>query len=628
MNTKPLTISTSLLCLSFINQSVVKSQEKPPNILWISCEDISPYLGCYGDTVAKTPVLDKLASEGMRMTNVCSVSGVCAPSRSAIITGMYPTHIGTHNMRTSSLLPEELGISQYSVVVPPEVKCFTEYLRAAGYFCTNDPKEDYNFDRPITAWDRSAKDASWRSRPQGNPFFAVINLNISHEGQIWSRANQPFHVNPEDVVVPPYYPDTETVRTDIARVYSNITEMDTQVGEILQELEDDGLTDSTIIIFFSDNGGPMPRQKREILNAGLQVPMIIRFPKKEYAGTVNDELVSFIDFGPTMLSLAGVEIPEYMDGQAFLGNQKAEPRKYLHAARDRLDLAYDLSRAVRTDQFVYIKNYQPEKPWIMDIEYRYSIPTMMQLYQMHDEGTLDSIQELWFRQPKPEEELYDFINDPWEVHNLADDTAYQDILIELRNAHEQWKLEYTDLGFVEEKNLVEQMWPDLIQPETENPVINIEDSVVSITCNTEGASIAYQIVDIGERRNAVYWDLYTGPVKLKKASTIYAVAIRIGFKQSDILDVDFGESTDIHEFDKRIDGFIISPNPVLNNLNVEGMNLQEISILDLSGKHFLTQKTNPFSNRNIINVSNLSSGPYILKMKIEDYYFYTQFVKY
>jgi len=310
-----------------------------PNILWISTEDISLDLGCYGDSYAVTPNLDCFAAESVRYDNAFTPAGVCAPVRSGIITGMYPTTIGTNNMRCKG-------------VPPAQVRCFTEYLRAAGYYCTNRRKTDYQFAPPITAWDDCSGKGHWRNRAKGQPFFSVINITTTHESKIRSRYEQLKH-DPARAKLPPYYPDTPVVRKDWARYCDIITTMDQQVGQILQQLEDDGLAEETIVWFWGDHGRGLPRAKRWLYDSGLHVPLIIRVPEKFRKlanpvdpaalepGTVSDDLISFIDFGPTVLSLAGVKVPTHIQGRPFLGTQKAPPRKYIFAARDRMDEAYD-----------------------------------------------------------------------------------------------------------------------------------------------------------------------------------------------------------------------------------------------------------------------------------------------
>jgi len=504
-----------------------------PNILCVVCEDISPYLGCYGDPAAYTPNLDRLAEEGIRFTNVFSVSGVCAPSRAALITGLYPSSFGANNMRSNRKdLPELKGCPPYEATPSSEVKCYTEFMRAAGYYCTNNDKEDYQFNAPGTAWDESSRHAHWRNRPESANFFAIFNLLRSHESQIWNWLDEPKSVDPADVPVPPYYPDNDVVRKDIATLYTNISIMDREVGEILDMLEKDGLMDSTIIIFYSDHGGPMPRGKREILDSGLKVPMIIRLPGAKKAGTVNDELVSFVDIPATILSFAGVPIPEYMHGQAFMGDQKAEPRDYIFAARDRMDGQTDCRRAVRSKNFKYIRNYMPEVGAYLPIKFRKTMPTMQELLRMKEEGSLNEDQMYWFRESKTIEELYNIEKDPNELQNLAGDPEYDKVLEEMRQVHEKWMQEIKDPGPIPEKELVESMWPDMVQPATAPPVISIENGMVSIETPTPGSSVEYQVNGKGLTEKHSF--LYTEPFKVENGDRITARAYRIGYMPSQL----------------------------------------------------------------------------------------------
>jgi len=519
-----------------------------PNILWITCEDMSPHLGCYGDPVARTPNLDKLATEGIRYTNAFSVSGVCAPSRSALITGMYPTTTGAMHMRTMTRTaaidqitdPELLAIPTYEAVPPPEVKCFTEFLRAHGYYCSNNSKEDYQFRKPITAWDESSSTAHWRDRKPGQPFFAVFNFTVTHESQVWSRAGDTLITDVTKVAVPPYYPDTTVIRIDIARHYDNIALMDGQVKNVLDQLKTDGLEDSTIVFFFSDHGDGLPRAKRWIYDSGIRVPLIIRYPDQWQAGIVIDEMVSFIDFAPTVLSLTGIQIPDYIQGKAFAGGQKTESRKYIFAAKDRMDPAMDNQRAVRDKRYKYIRNYMPERPYVQFLPYRDQMELMQELFRYEKEGKLNEIQALWFRKTKPEEELYDTWEDPFEVNNLADLPEHQATLERLRKEHLKWKGETKDWGLIPETELIKKLWPpDGIQPTTDVPVFNINDLEnsnlirVILSCSTKGASIGY-VPDSSE-----HWLLYTHPLKVSPNTTISAQAIRIGFKPSEIVIQEF-----------------------------------------------------------------------------------------
>ncbi len=523
-----------------------------PNILWISAEDTSPDLGCCGDKYAVTPNLDRLAAEGMRYTNVFTSAGVCAPSRSAIITGMYATTIGTHQMRCEG-------------VPPPCVKCFPEYLRAVGYYCTNNVKTDYQFASPLTAWDENSNKADWRGRAEGQPFFSVINLTTTHESQIRNQreafqkriASLGPHEkhDPARAVLPPYYPDTPAVRRDWAQYYDIMTLMDKEAAEILRQLEEDGLFDETIVWFWADHGRGLPRAKRWIYDSGIRAPLIIRVPEKLRKiagpdnpdalrpGTVNDELIAFVDFGPTVLSLAGVKVPEHMQGQAFLGSQRGKARECVFAARDRMDETYDIIRGVRDKQYKYIRNYMPHLTYGQDIDYMNQMPTMQEMRRLNAEGKLVGPQKNYFMPSKPVEELYDAVRDPHEVRNLGGDAEYRHVLERMRRAHLEWMKETGDVGLIPEPEFDEMKRPGGKWEKTAAPVFSarldtISDRVtVKISCATPGASIAYKIGDGNKTR----WKLYTEPVKLKTGEVLRAKACRLGFRDSEEVRLVAGE---------------------------------------------------------------------------------------
>jgi len=427
-----------------------------PNILWISCEDMSPNLGAYGDSFASTPNLDALASEGVCYTNAFTHAPVCAPSRSGIITGMYPTSIGSHHMRSTANLPDD-------------VRCFTQYLRAAGYYCTNCSKEDYNFKTPPEAWDDSSGKAHWRHRRSGQPFFSVFNLTVTHESQIRlpdpkfaervSRLPEQQRHDPAKVRVPPYHPDTPEVRKDWQHYYDLISVMDAEAGQLLRALEEDGLSEDTIVFFFSDHGAGMPRCKRWLYDSGLHVPLIARFPRKYRrlapappGGTV-DRLVSFVDLAPTMLSLTATPIPAHFQGQAFLGRWAAPPREYVFAGRDRMDERYDASRAVRDRRFKYIRNLMPHLSRGQYHEYMFQMPTMQAWARLAREGRLDGPPALFMRETKPVEELYDLETDPFEIRNLIDSETHNDVLERMRGALAEWMTTTRDLGLLPEAEM-------------------------------------------------------------------------------------------------------------------------------------------------------------------------------
>ncbi|MEZ4700261.1 MAG: sulfatase [Rhodothermales bacterium] len=407
------TLALAALCLTVS----FTAQAQQPNIVWISVEDMSPHLGAYGDAVARTPNLDRLANEGVRYTRVFTTAAVCAPSRSAIITGMYQTTIGTHHHRTSH---EAEGLpTPYSAVPPPHVKAFTEYLRAAGYYTTNNAKTDYQFApigdqrQPLTAWDESGPAAHWRNRPnQDQPFFSVFNYTGTHESRVWPRDGQPIVTDTALVTVPPYYPDEPVVREDLARMYDNIAAMDDWVGMILDDLRAEGLANNTIVMFWSDHGDGMPRAKRWLYDSGLHIPLIVRWPGRLAGGGVDDQLVSAIDLAPTVLAIAGVPLPVHLQGRPFLGRTNTPARDVVFAARDRHDEAYDRVRAVRDRRFKYIQNFYPDLPYVQFLPYENRNETMKLLLRFHAENRLTGAQKLWFRSSRPPEELYDTEADP------------------------------------------------------------------------------------------------------------------------------------------------------------------------------------------------------------------------
>ena len=527
-----------------------------PNILWIVTEDISPTLSFYGDTTAKTPNLDALAKESMVYDYAFAVVGVCAPTRSSIITGMYPTSIGTMHMRTGNDVmswgnrkyknEKELGrndlenipIRQYSAVIPDNVKCYTEYLRANGYYCTNNQKTDYQFASPVTAWDENNNKAHWRNAPKGKPFFSVFNIGVTHESMLWRNENLPLTVNPDNVIVPPYLPDNEATRETVARNYSNIELMDNEVGNLIQQLKDDGLYDNTIIFFYSDHGGPLPRQKREIYDSGLKVPFMIKGIEGETGRT--DRMISFVDLAPTILSIAGIEPPKYMEGQAFLGKFEAKKRDYIFGSSDRFDEYSDRIRAIRNKKYLYLRNDYPELPKYKDVSYRKQIPMMPTFLELEKEGKLNDIQHSWF-ETKTKEELYNCENDPYNLNNLADDPEYASVLENMRSTLSDHMKDRIDLGLIPEAKLIQQMWPNFEQPVTASVKVSIEKNKAILSCLTKGASIAYFISDNPDEKldfNSA-WKLYTSPFSIESGKFIYTIAQRIGYKESDIIKTQF-----------------------------------------------------------------------------------------
>ncbi len=516
-----------------------------PNIIWLVAEDLSPVIPPFGDNTIQTPNLSRLAAEGVCYDNVYSPSPVCSPSRAALATGMYPTHIGANHMRTgpwfATDIPQSVldgykskpaNFEHYEALPPAGVSMFSERLRKKGYFCTNNAKQDYQFRCSVTAWDENSNTGHWKNKKEGQPFFAIFNYNVTHESQIWARAKDSLWVDKDlEVPVPPYLPNTEVGHQDIRQMYSNIKQMDYQVGAMLKELEAAGELEKTIIVWYTDHGGPLPRQKRLLYDSGLRVPMIIRFPNKLFAGQRDDRLISFIDFGPSALSMAGIKPSEKLDGTPFLGKyqRKIEPQN-IYAAADRFDETYDCNRAVRDKQFKYIKYYEPEKSMFLRVAYREQQPIMRELYRLRDEGKLTPEQALWFRPIKPAEELFDVKNDPDELNNLAGDPKYGKKLQELRAKCQRWVTSFEDTGLIPEMELKEKMRPDGKELKVDQPKIIQAGNTVTLSCRTESATIGYKLNN--NSPNADGWTIYTKPFQVQAGDTLKVVADRIGYRYS------------------------------------------------------------------------------------------------
>ena len=424
-----------------IGHSNTQARQKQPNILWIVSEDNSPFIGAYGDTFATTPNIDKLAARSVLYENAFAAAPVCAPSRSTLITGVYPTSMGTQHMRSTN-------------PIPAQIKFFPHYLREAGYYTSNNAKKDYNTVDQPEAWDESSTTATYKNRQPGQPFFAVFNIGISHESSIHKPVDQLRH-DPEKVPIPPYHPSTPEMKHDWAQYYDKVEEMDSRVGEILRELEEAGLADSTIVFYYSDHGGILGRSKRFMYESGLHVPLIIHFPEmyQELAPVVSgkstDRIVTFVDFAPTVLSLANINIPEHMQGKAFLGRQKAAPREYAGSFRGRMDEKIDMSRTVRDKKYRYIRNYMPHKIYGQYLDYLWRAPSMGSWEALYHEGKLNEVQSRFWEE-KPAEELYDVQADPHNVVNLAADPGHVAVLERMRKANRDWIFETIDVGFMPE----------------------------------------------------------------------------------------------------------------------------------------------------------------------------------
>lgn len=523
--------TTRLVALLLALPPVCAAAERP-NILWLTAEDICPNLGCYGDTYAVTPNLDRFARQAVRYTQAFGITGVCAPNRSCLVTGVFPTRLGSQGMRSVTTLPAE-------------VKCFSQYLREAGYYCTNNAKTDYNFAVPREAWDVCSKQAHYRNRQPGQPFFAVFNHEVSHEGQI--RVPEPAYQrntarltpdqrhDPAQAPVPPFHPDTPEVRRDWARYYDNITAMDYQIGDKLQELEAAGLAEDTIVFFFGDNGTGLPGMKKWTWEGGLHVPLLIRFPPKwqhlapAAAGDTTSRLVSFVDFAPTVLSLCGVPLRPHLQGAAFLGEQAGPPRQYVHAIRDRMAERFDCVRVVRDGRYQYHRNFLPHLTWSQFTSYTEEMPTMKAWRQLAEQGQLSGPPARYFAPVKPAEELYDTGSDPYQIRNLATDPQARETLERFRAECTRWMLATGDLGLLPEHEMVVRArgrtpWEIATDP-AQNPLRELLD-VAAVANEIQGAHAPGLAVLLGDPEAAVRWWAATGLAALGKSAKPAEAALR------------------------------------------------------------------------------------------------------
>ncbi len=518
-----------------------KKQEDPiaekdalPNIVWLVAEDQSPeWFPMYGDSTIALPNLEALANDGVVFDNAVAPVPVCAPARSAIITGMYPTTLGTHNMRTHTAwrkINEPLldSLPSYSPVAPDGVRMFTEYLRKKGYYTANGPKEDYNFEKTDAAWDESSGVRHWRKRKQDQPFFTVFNFSVCHESGIWKKGDSTLYVSPDAVEVPPYFPDTKIVRHDLAVNYSNLKRLDDQIGEVLEDLKEDGLYENSIIFFYGDHGGPFPRHKRALYDTGLKVPLVIKFPENKDAGNRDDRLISFIDYAPTILSLAGIEPPKVMQGVAQFGEYQASDKpEYTYHSSDRFDEIYDRLRAVRSPRYKYLKSFNPELPHAIPVSYREQMPLMRELNQLHTQGKLNQAQSRWLDAPKPEEELYDLAKDPYELHNIAANPEMKDTLVFYRKLLENWIKETNDLGRISERELIARWLPNGEQATLSALEMEERNDSIHLISPRADATIVWK------QPNDSIWNIYAVP--LPKSVSFEAKAERIGYIDSDTL---------------------------------------------------------------------------------------------
>jgi arylsulfatase A-like enzyme len=514
-----------------------------PNILLLVAEDLSPRIEPYGDEIAQTPNLSKLARQSTLFTNAFTTAGVCAPSRAALITGQHQISFGGQHMRTSTSL-----LGKYFALPAEHVKGFPELLREEGYFTFTDSKLDYQFSGirsgsgPFSLWDiENAEDTGWRQRQAQQPFFGLINFFETHESGVMRPSGLPHSAthlatqlarlklvapqvtDPESVTLPPYYPDIDSVRSDLARHYDNIALMDARVGNILSALEEDGLLENTVIIWTADHGDGLPRAKRELFDSGLKVPFLMRIPCKgirDCGSKTDDRMVSFVDIAPTLLSLAQAPIPLWLHGVNFL--QSA--REYVFASRDRIDEVEDRQRAVRNKRFKFIRSWRAEVPGGHELAYRDNIDMVRDWRRLYQEKQLNQVQSNWFEAPGARQ-LYDLAKDPFETINVINDANYSAITDEMEQALSNFLERVGDTSVISEEQMRENFLCENEVCKTPNPQIQWKNGKAHLSSEM-GASVGYQI------QNSEHWALYQTPIELPNFKY---KAIRYGFEESETL---------------------------------------------------------------------------------------------
>ncbi|MFY0607691.1 MAG: sulfatase [Cyclobacteriaceae bacterium] len=423
----------------------------PPNIVWIVSEDNSKhYLKLFDEHGTETPNIEALAKKGVTYTRAFSNGAVCSVARSAIISGCYGPRTGTQFHRKDQPVP-----------LPDSLQMFPSYLREAGYYTVNNAKEDYNFIQNDGVWDESSSKASWRNRKEGQPFFYVHNIGVTHESRLHfpeeDLVSKPTDHSVEESFVLPNHPNTEIFRYTNARYRDLMERMDSLVGEVVSKLEADGLLENTLIFYYGDHGGVLPGSKGYLYETGLHVPMVMYVPEQyqylvnQQIGSSSDQFVSFVDLAPTVLDLAGIKIPKQMDGTSILKT----PKNVAFGYADRFDEKYDMARSVRSGDLKYIRNFVPYLPDGLMNNYRYKQLAYQDWVTAYKEGSLSKVQSTFF-ESKPAELLFDLRVDPYETNNLANHPEYKGELLRMRSLLFDWIKEMPDLSFFPEHILLEE----------------------------------------------------------------------------------------------------------------------------------------------------------------------------
>ncbi len=509
----------------FIVVSLNSIGQELPNFLWLVCEDQSLFFSMYGDSIAYTPNINQLAKDGLVYQNCYTPSPVCAPSRSSLITGMYPTTLGTQHMRAykksapSNAINSHNSLPYYSAKAKKPIRFFTEDLRANGYYCTNNSKEDYNMITSPLAWDDSSKEAHWRNREDGQPFFSVFNFNVTHESRIWKNNIKYSKEELEEVLIPEFFPDHDGIKSDIMTNYKNIEKLDKQIGLIIDQLKADNLYEKTIIFFFSDHGGPFPRFKRSIYETGIRVPMIAKWIDNNRGNT--NQLVSFVDFAPTILDAANINRKFSFEGVSFF---KKDQRRYVYAATDRFDARNDKRRSIRGKNFKLIYNGDTSTPIYKPVIYRQQMKTMQVLDSLYKVKELNTYFSNWFSKHKDLFELYNVTEDYYETTNLIYNPEYERIYKRLKHHLFKW-MEESDFGNMNEATMLDSMFTsDMSIPKLNMPELTSTDLGYLIEPNNFHVSVGWR------NKKATVWNIYKPGDFIQSKDDIEVLLFRPGYE--------------------------------------------------------------------------------------------------
>ncbi len=516
----------SYLFSLFLFVSIHCTGQESPNFLWLVCEDQSLFFSIYGDSSANTPNINQLAQDGIVFQNCYTPSPVCAPSRSSLITGMYPTTLGTQHMRayknsaTNNAINSHNSLPYYSAKPKKPIRFFTEELRANGYYCSNNSKEDYNMETSPLAWDESSKKAHWRNRQKGQSFFSVFNFNTTHESNVWKNKVPYSKEELENVLIPDFFPEDYGIKSDILTNYKNIEKLDRQIGVIIEQLKADSLYEKTIIFFFSDHGGPLPRYKRSIYETGIRVPMVVKWIDDNNEGNA-DQLVSFVDFAPTILDAANVESKFPFEGVSFF---KKDQRRYIYAASDRFDGHTDMRRSVREGDFKLIYNGDTTTPIYKPVNYRKQMKTMGVLDSLYKKKELNAYFTDWFSKNKGRFELYDISEDYYETNNLIQFPKYKKIYENLKNKLFKW-MGSSDFGNVSETTMLDEMFDSSMTiPKLNTPKLITNDLGCLIESNNLDASVGWR------NKNEMIWNIYTTNELIKPKDDFEVLIFKPGYE--------------------------------------------------------------------------------------------------